>query len=177
VCICGSYRSRCVFPFLISPSAPFPPFAHLLLSILLLQQQVRYKPTKAGYITALPREVVFFGRVMTSVRRNCEGTTAALSAPSVLLESLIAFVSCWCGPRSSYNMFFVVTPLSPPLPISLRPLLSNAKSLLDVIPSFLDCFFVVQQTCSSTSLRSMPSRLLLARRCFKCSGLPRRCAL
>ena len=45
------------------------PFAE---DIRRMRDLVRYKPTKAGYITALPREVVFFGRVMTSIRRNCE---------------------------------------------------------------------------------------------------------
>jgi len=48
------------------------PFLYLLY-LFPSYLKVRYKPTKAGYITALPREVVFFGRVMTSVRRNCEG--------------------------------------------------------------------------------------------------------
>ena len=37
---------------------------------------------KAGYITALPREVVFFGRVMTSIRRNCEDLMVDISAVS-----------------------------------------------------------------------------------------------
>jgi len=75
-------RTLCVFASVVSLSL----LTCFLVEILYLKVQhvtscttfpshlkVRYKPTKAGYITALPREVVFFGRVMTSVRRNCEG--------------------------------------------------------------------------------------------------------
>lgn len=45
---------------------------------------VQHSPTKMSYFKRVPREVVFFGRVMTCLRKNCE-----------LLGDNISAIDCW----------------------------------------------------------------------------------